>query len=91
MKFKVKDNVTVEGTPVTTSIEEFVEQMKSGMYSTSFETFMKDEEIELQVNNINKHGLSFDSYFTFDAFYTRSNGEKIYLFDLGCNEFERVE
>jgi alpha-galactosidase/6-phospho-beta-glucosidase family protein len=84
MKFKVKDNITIEGIPAQT-VEEFKTKVEKNSSVTTFETFIKDEIVELLVNNINDDG------FSFDAFYTRSNGEKLYLFDLGVNEFEKIE
>lgn len=84
MKFKVKDTMTVEGIPAQT-IEEFKEKVANNSPVTTFETFIKGDIVELLVNNINGDG------FSFDAFYTRANGEKIYLFDLGVSEFEKLE
>ena len=84
MRFKVKDTMTIEGIPFQTEAE-FKEKVEKNSSVTTFETFMKDEIVELQVNCVNGDG------FSFDAFYTRSDGQKLYLFDLGVSEFEKLE
>ena len=84
MKFKVQFDMTLDAVMIK-SIEDFISSQHNDSFGTTFLSVVEGEEIELMVNGIGNEGL------TFNAFYKRSDGQVLYLPDLGVSEFKKIE
>ena len=84
MKFKVKYDMTLDAV-IVKSIEEFMAEQHNDSFTTTFLSVVGGEEIEFMVNGIGNDGL------TFNAFYKQSDGQVLYLPNLGVSEFEKIE